>query len=149
MSSKRFPNWARCNAEKNDEWKTAHESMAIQYVNIQPYWAHPYIGYANRWAFFERHPCSFIYIERSHTEIICWYWHEPRIWPGLTQLLSLFLAPYTWNLVINWKYIFYIIYLINEPTLKSKSCLKCLYFTKIISDLCRNLEYFSYLYTIN
>ena len=21
--------------------------------------------------FYERHPCSFIYIERSHTEIIC------------------------------------------------------------------------------
>ena len=38
---------------------------------------------------------------------------------------------------------------INEPTLKSKACLKCLYFTKIISDLCRNLECFSYLYTIN
>ena len=38
---------------------------------------------------------------------------------------------------------------INEPTLKSKACLKCLYFTKIISALCRNLEYFSYLYTIN
>ena len=39
--------------------------------------------------------------------------------------------------------------IIGEPTLKSKACLKCLYFTKIISDLCRNLEYFSYLYTIN
>ena len=38
---------------------------------------------------------------------------------------------------------------IVEPTLKSKACLKCLYFTKIISDLCRNLECFSYLYTIN
>jgi|GEM_PF-210545 len=38
---------------------------------------------------------------------------------------------------------------INEPTLKSKACLKCLYFTKIISDLCRYLEYFSYLYAIN
>ena len=38
---------------------------------------------------------------------------------------------------------------IKEPTLKSKACLKCLYFTKIISDLCRYLEYFSYLYTIN
>ena len=38
---------------------------------------------------------------------------------------------------------------ITVPTLKSKACLKCLYFTKIISDLCRNLEYFSYLYTIN
>ena len=38
---------------------------------------------------------------------------------------------------------------IREPTLKSKACLKCLYFTKIISDLCRYLEYFSYLYTIN
>ncbi len=37
--------------------------------------------------------------------------------------------------------------IIGEPTLKSKACLKCLYFTKIISDLCRNLEYFSYLYT--
>ena len=37
----------------------------------------------------------------------------------------------------------------DEPTLKSKACLKCLYFTKIISDLCRNLECFSYLYTIN
>ena len=37
----------------------------------------------------------------------------------------------------------------TEPTLKSKACLKCLYFTKIISDLCRYLEYFSYLYTIN
>ena len=37
----------------------------------------------------------------------------------------------------------------SAPTLKSKACLKCLYFTKIISDLCRNLEYFSYLYTIN
>ena len=36
-----------------------------------------------------------------------------------------------------------------EPTLKSKACLKCLYFTKIISDLCRYLEYFSYLYAIN
>ena len=38
---------------------------------------------------------------------------------------------------------------IYEPTLKSKACLKCLYFTKIISDLCCYLEYFSYLYTIN
>ena len=35
-----------------------------------------------------------------------------------------------------------------EPTLKSKTCLKCLYFTKIISDLCCYLEYLSYLYTI-
>ena len=40
------------------------------------------------------------------------------------------------------KYIF-------EPTLKSKACLKCLYFTIIIFDLCRYLEYFSYLCTIN
>ena len=38
---------------------------------------------------------------------------------------------------------------INEPTLKSKACFKYLYFTKIISDLCCYLEYFSYLYTIN
>ena len=38
---------------------------------------------------------------------------------------------------------------IPEPTLKSKACLKCLYFTIIIFDLCRYLEYFSYLYTIN
>ena len=38
---------------------------------------------------------------------------------------------------------------ITEPTLKSKDCLKCLYFTKIISALCCYLEYFSYLYTIN
>lgn len=38
---------------------------------------------------------------------------------------------------------------INEPTLKSKACLKCLYFTIIIFDLCRYLEYFSYLCTIN
>ena len=38
---------------------------------------------------------------------------------------------------------------IYEPTLKSKACLKCLYFTKIISALCCYLEYFSYLYTIN
>ena len=38
---------------------------------------------------------------------------------------------------------------IYEPTLKSKPCLKCLDFTKIISDLCRYLEYFSYHYTIN
>ena len=30
-----------------------------------------------------------------------------------------------------------------EPTLKCKACLKCLYFTKIISDLCCYLEYFS------
>ena len=37
----------------------------------------------------------------------------------------------------------------DEPTLKSKACLKCLYFTIIIFDLCRYLEYFSYLYTIN
>ena len=37
----------------------------------------------------------------------------------------------------------------TEPTLKSKACLKCLYFTKIISALCCYLEYFSYLYTIN
>ena len=42
----------------------------------------------------------------------------------------------------------YFLYLI-EPTLKSKACLKCLYFTKIISALCCYLEYFSYLYTIN
>ena len=39
--------------------------------------------------------------------------------------------------------------LYTEPTLKSKACLKCLYFTIIIFDLCRYLEYFSYLYTIN
>ena len=39
--------------------------------------------------------------------------------------------------------------LLIEPTLKSKACLKCLYFTKIISALCCYLEYFSYLYTIN
>ena len=39
--------------------------------------------------------------------------------------------------------------LLTEPTLKSKACLKCLYFTIIIFDLCRYLEYFSYLYTIN
>ena len=38
---------------------------------------------------------------------------------------------------------------IYEPTLKSKACLKCLYFTKIISALCCYLEYFSYLYTVN
>ena len=38
---------------------------------------------------------------------------------------------------------------IKEPTLKSKACLKCLYFTIIIFDLCRYLEYFSYLCTIN
>lgn len=37
----------------------------------------------------------------------------------------------------------------GEPTLKSKACLKCLYFTIIIFDLCRYLEYFSYLCTIN
>ena len=37
----------------------------------------------------------------------------------------------------------------TEPTLKSKACLRCLYFTKIISALCCYLEYFSYLYTIN
>lgn len=36
-----------------------------------------------------------------------------------------------------------------EPTLKSKACLKCLYFTIIIFDLCRYLEYFSYHCTIN
>lgn len=36
----------------------------------------------------------------------------------------------------------------TEPTLKSKACLRCLYFTKIISALCCYLEYFSYLYTI-
>ena len=40
-------------------------------------------------------------------------------------------------------------FFIIDPTLKSKACLKCLYLTKIISDLCRYLEYFSYLYTIN
>lgn len=39
--------------------------------------------------------------------------------------------------------------LLHEPTLKSKACLKCLYFTIIIFDLCRYLEYFSYLCTIN
>ena len=40
-------------------------------------------------------------------------------------------------------------FFIIEPTLKSKACFKYLYFTKIISDLCCYLEYFSYLYTIN
>ena len=39
--------------------------------------------------------------------------------------------------------------IISEPTLKSKACLKCLYFTIIIFDLCRYLEYFSYHCTIN
>ena len=37
----------------------------------------------------------------------------------------------------------------EEPTLKSKACLKCLYFMIIIFNLCCYLEYFSYLYTIN
>jgi len=31
----------------------------------------------------------------------------------------------------------------NWATLKSKACLKCLYFTIIIFDLCRYLEHFS------
>ena len=43
----------------------------------------------------------------------------------------------------------YFIPLLTEPTLKSKACFKCLYLTKIIPDLCRCLEYFSYLYIIN
>ena len=38
--------------------------------------------------------------------------------------------------------------LITEPTLKSQACLKCLYLTIIIFDLCRYLEYFSYLSSI-
>ena len=42
-----------------------------------------------------------------------------------------------------------LVWFTDEPTLKSKACLKCLYFTIIIFDLCRYLEYFSYLYTIN
>ena len=50
------------------------------------------------------------------------------------------------NTTFNRKLVANIIY---EPTLKSKACLKCLYFTIIIFDLCRYLEYFSYLYTIN
>ena len=33
--------------------------------------------------------------------------------------------------------------LFTEPTLKSKACFKYLYLTKIISDLCCYLEYFS------
>ena len=37
----------------------------------------------------------------------------------------------------------------DESTLKSKACLKCLYFTIIIFDLCRYQEYFSYLCTIH
>ena len=40
-------------------------------------------------------------------------------------------------------------YQLGEPTLKSKACLKCLYFAIIIFDLCRYLEYFSYRCTIN
>ena len=52
------------------------------------------------------------------------------------------------NTTFNRNLIANIIY-ITEPTLKSKACLKCLYFTIIIFDLCRYLEYFSYLYTIN
>ena len=39
--------------------------------------------------------------------------------------------------------------LAKMATLKSKACLKCLYFTIIIFDLCRYLEYFSYRCTIN
>ena len=46
-------------------------------------------------------------------------------------------------------YFVFLRYLILEPTLKSKACLKCLYFTIIIFDLCCYLEYFSHLYTIN
>ena len=49
----------------------------------------------------------------------------------------------------NTLFFFIISFLIYEPTLKSKACLKCLYFTIIIFDLCRYLEYFSYLCTIN
>ena len=39
--------------------------------------------------------------------------YTPKKWLNysVTQLLSFFLDPYTWNLVTNWKYIFYIIYL--------------------------------------
>ena len=50
----------------------------------------------------------------------------------------------TWQSILG-----YLAKYIREPTLKSKACLKCLYFTKIISALCCYLEYFSYLYTIN
>ena len=74
----------------------------------------------------------------------------------LLQLLSLMslqpLYPFCQlgrRALYNYRFIYMYHKPIDEPTLKSKACLKCLYFTKIISDLCRNLEYFSYLYTIN
>ena len=51
--------------------------------------------------------------------------------------------------LIDLSVLFNIKKIICEPTLKSKACLKCLYFTIIIFDLCRYLEYFSYLCTIN
>lgn len=54
---------------------------------------------------------------------------------------------YDFSYTYQGKTLFYNI--VNEPTLKSKACLKCLYFTIIIFDLCRYLEYFSYLCTIN
>lgn len=51
--------------------------------------------------------------------------------------------------LVSKAYLVLLLHILVEPTLKSKACLKCLYFTKIISALCCYLEYFSYLYTIN
>ena len=51
--------------------------------------------------------------------------------------------------MVNVQFLMKLLSYTHEPTLKSKACLKCLYFTIIIFDLCRYLEYFSYLYTIN
>ena len=65
------------------------------------------------------------------------------IWNGSSQTYFL-QSKVTGSSTGSWMGIFR-----DEPTLKSKACLKCLYFTKIISALCCYLEYFSYLYTVN
>jgi len=72
-----------------------------------------------------------------------------KVRTGLVSLIHYCRAMDGMTTLHAWSYSNNMLNINYEPTLKSKACLKCLYFTKIISDLCRYLEYFSYLYAIN
>ena len=74
--------------------------------------------YANLWAYFESH-IGVLFTSEEATRRLSVDTDTKlefgSVWLNysVTQLLSFFSDPHTYNLVTNWKYIFYIIYLIN------------------------------------
>ena len=84
--------------------------MAVDQMAVEEYAKSLSVFWESYW--------SFIYIGRSHTEIICWYRHEAGIWLGLTQLLSYSITQFLFrppHLQLGYKLkVYFLYYIFNK-----------------------------------